>query len=177
MEEEIVLVNSSGELTGTMEKLQAHIEGKLHRAFSVFIFNSKGELLLQRRALSKYHSGGKWSNTCCSHPRPGEDVKKAAQRRLAEEMGMICELEHIFSFIYRAELDKGLIEHEFDHVFVGVSDAEPIPVAEEVADFAYINLSKLEAELRLNPDKFTAWLKICFERLKVNLIAIKTYNE
>jgi len=177
MNEEVVLVNSNGDMTGTMEKLQAHIAGELHSAFSVFIFNSKGQLLLQRRALSKYHSGGKWSNTCCSHPRPGEDIKSAAKRRLIEEMGMTCELQHIFSFTYRAELDKGLTEHEYDHVFVGFSDTLPVPIAAEVEDFSYVELSDLETELLLAPQKFTAWLKICFERLKVNLIQLKAYKD
>lgn len=176
MAEEVVLVNLNGEVTGTMEKLQAHRVGELHSAFSVFIFNSNRQLLLQRRALDKYHSGGKWSNTCCSHPRPGEDLKSAALRRLKEEMGMTCELEYLFSFIYRAELDKGLIEYEYDHVFIGFSDILPTPDFEEVEDFSYIELAKLETELQSDPDKFTSWLEICFERLKANLIHAKSYK-
>lgn len=120
--EYVVLVDEQDKETGTMEKLQAHLNGRLHRAVSVFLFNSKGELLLQQRASGKYHSANLWTNTCCSHPRPGESAYDAANRRLYEEMGLACELSEVFSFIYKAHLGNNLTEHEFDHVFVGTND-------------------------------------------------------
>ena len=140
MEEQIILVDDNDNEIGTMEKQEAHLKGKLHRAISVFIFNSKGDLLLQQRAISKYHSGGLWSNACCTHPRKGESTEKAAKRRLVEEMGMRCDLNFRFSFVYRAELTNGLIEHEFDHVYFGESDDEPILNAEEAENFKYENI-------------------------------------
>lgn len=163
MNEEVILIDNNDQPIGTMAKLEAHIQGRLHRAFSVFIFNSKGELLLQQRALQKYHSGGKWTNTCCSHPRYGEDTASAANRRLKEEMGMACELEHVFSFTYKAEVEPGLTENEFDHVFFGTSDDLPFINTEEVVASKYINMEELEADLALHPEKYTEWLKIAFK--------------
>ena len=147
-----------------MEKQEAHIKGLLHRAFSVFIFNDKNELLLQRRALKKYHSGGLWTNTCCSHPRAGESVIEAGKRRLVEEMGMQCQLEKGFDFIYRSELDSGLVEHEFDHVLFGISDVSPTPNPDEVEGYRYVNFNDLRSEMSANPEGFTTWFRICFER-------------
>lgn len=161
MEERVKLVDLTGQMVGTMDKMEAHLLGELHAAFSVFIFNSKGELLLQQRATGKYHSGGKWTNTCCSHPRLGEKSLEAAHRRLYEEMGMQCELHFAFNFTYRAELDNGLIEYEYDDVYFGVSDQLPVPAPGEVKDFKYIALPNLELELIAYPDKYTVWLKIC----------------
>lgn len=166
MTEYVVLVNEEDKPTGTMEKMEAHEKGALHRAFSVFIFNSRGELLLQQRALHKYHSAGLWTNTCCSHPRPGEAVQDAAHRRLAEEMGMQCVLEYRFHFTYKAHFENGLIEHEVDHVFFGRSDATPLLNADEVADFRYISMALLENELNQFPEKHSPWLRISFERVK-----------
>ena len=163
--ESVILVNDKDMETGVMEKMEAHLTGTLHRAISVFVFNSRGEFLLQQRAHEKYHSGGKWSNTCCSHPRPGESPNSAANRRLKEEMGITCKLIHWFSFTYRAELDHGLVEHEFDHVFIGVTDDEPSPNASEVAAFKYITRDNLEREIKGNPDQYTEWFKLCFERI------------
>ncbi|WP_237028636.1 isopentenyl-diphosphate Delta-isomerase [Pedobacter steynii] len=168
MEEEVILVNSNDQPIGTMPKLQAHIEGKLHRAFSVFIFNRSGELLLQQRALDKYHSAGKWTNTCCSHPRPGEETILAAKRRLKEEMGMECELRPVFSFSYLAKFENGLTENEYDHVFFGFSEAVPQPDPKEVAAFRYISLEELESSLIEEEEKYTVWLKICFKELKTH---------
>lgn len=168
MEEEVILVNSNDQPIGTMPKLQAHIEGKLHRAFSVFIFNRSGELLLQQRALDKYHSAGKWTNTCCSHPRPGEETILAAKRRLKEEMGMECELRPVFSFSYLAKFENGLTENEYDHVYFGFSEAMPQPDPKEVANFRYINMEELESSLMEEEEKYTAWLKICFKELKIH---------
>ncbi|MEO8885513.1 MAG: isopentenyl-diphosphate Delta-isomerase [Mucilaginibacter sp.] len=163
--ENVILVDEDDNAHGVMEKLQAHRLGELHRAISVFVFNSAGEFLLQRRAAGKYHSAGKWSNTCCSHPRPGEANLDAALRRLKEEMGIHCHLDHQFSFIYRAELENGLIEHEYDHVFMGITDIEPVPDPTEVAGYHYMNSSDLAADISQNPDSYTEWFKLCFERI------------
>ena len=165
MSENVILVDEKDQVIGIMPKMEAHLLGKLHRAFSVFIFNSKGELLLQQRAADKYHSGGKWSNTCCSHPRPGEDTLAAAHRRLFEEMGLKCKLNEAFSFIYKVEMDGGLIEHEYDHVYVGVSDELSVPDPGEVAAYCYQNMSELEEKLISEPDQYSEWLKICFSRV------------
>ncbi|NTE01223.1 isopentenyl-diphosphate Delta-isomerase [Agrobacterium tumefaciens] len=165
MKEQVILVDVNDFPVGYMEKLEAHEKGMLHRAFSVFIFNSKDELLLQQRAINKYHSGGLWTNTCCSHPRPEENNLKAANRRLMEEMGMKTDLSYAFNFTYRAEFDNGLIEHELDHVFFGKSDLLPILNREEVENFKYLSLSSLKKELQLNPDEYTPWLKICLEKV------------
>jgi isopentenyl-diphosphate delta-isomerase len=159
--EHVVLVNPKDEEIGTSEKMKAHELGLLHRAFSVFLFNSRGEMLLHRRALGKYHSGGLWTNTCCSHPRPGESTEAAAGRRLREEMGLSAPLSFAFSFIYRAELDQGLIEHELDHVYIGESDAIPLPHPEEVESYAYVAVDELERDLISQPEKYTEWFKIC----------------
>lgn len=160
--EEVILVDDQDRPIGTMEKMEAHEKGLLHRAFSIFVFNSDGELLLHQRAFDKYHSGGLWTNTCCSHPRPGESVLEAGQRRLMEEMGMACDLQERFSFVYRSELDQGLIEHELDHVMFGVSDDLPVLNPEEVAAYRYASLEEISEEMTDDPDLFTAWFKICF---------------
>lgn len=168
MEEEVILVDHYDRPIGTMPKLQAHIEGKLHRAFSVFIFNQSGALLLQQRALGKYHSAGKWTNTCCSHPRPGEETIHAAKRRLKEEMGMECEIHPVFSFSYQAEFENGLTENEYDHVYFGTSDAQPQPNPDEVAAFSYIDMEELQSSLIHEDEKYTAWLKICFTEVMLH---------
>ncbi|MCA6364998.1 MAG: isopentenyl-diphosphate Delta-isomerase [Bacteroidetes bacterium] len=160
----VVLVDEHDRQTGLMEKLDAHRKGLLHRAISVFVFNSRGELLIHRRALEKYHSGGLWTNTCCSHPRDGETAGEAAVRRLREEMGMVCELTHQFQFIYRADLDHELTEHELDHVFTGISDTNPQPDPAEVMDWRWVRRDDLLAEMSAEPEKFTAWFKIIAER-------------
>ena len=160
-----MIVNASGQTIGTMDKMAAHRSGTLHRAFSVFIFNSKGQLLLQQRALDKYHSGGLWTNTCCSHPKLGEFTLDAAHRRLQEEMGMDCELTELFQFSYRHEFDNGLIEHEYDHVFMGINDELPLPNSAEVAGFRYVETDLLLFELFEQPDIYTPWFKICLEQV------------
>lgn len=160
-----MLVNTSGQTTGTMDKMAVHRAGALHRAFSVFLFNQQGQLLLQQRAFDKYHSGGLWTNTCCSHPGLGEPVTEAAHRRLREEMGMVSELTEVFQFIYRHEFDNGLIEHEYDHVFIGTADDEPIPNPAEVACFRYVDLDSLLSDIASQPEQYTAWLKISLERV------------
>jgi isopentenyl-diphosphate delta-isomerase len=161
--EYVVLVDERDRETGIMEKQQAHVEGKLHRAISVFIFNTRGELLLQQRSGTKYHSAHLWTNTCCSHPRPGESVRDAAGRRLFEEMGLKCPLKEIFDFTYIAKLGNDLTEYEYDHVFTGVTDALPERDEQEVAAWRYISVSNLEEELQKDPERYTEWFKICFK--------------
>lgn len=158
----VVLVDDMDRERGQMEKMEAHRAGELHRAFSVFVVNGAGELLLQQRAWEKYHSGGLWTNTCCSHPRPGEPVEAAAVRRLREEMGLACALKPAFQFVYRSALDHGLVEHEFDHVFIGRTDGVPVVNRAEVADFRYAGWEVVAQELEEAPERFTAWFRICF---------------
>ena len=163
MKEEVILVNEQDIALGLMEKMEAHRKGLLHRAFSVFIVNDKNQLLLQQRAFSKYHSGGLWTNTCCSHPRDGEAVEQAAHRRLFEEMGFDCTLQKLTSFIYKAELDQGLTEHELDHVFIGYWQGEPKINPEEAASFKWMDVDAVKADIQANPDMYTAWFKIIYE--------------
>jgi len=158
-EEVVVLVDKFDKEIGTCEKLKAHVEGRLHRAFSVFVFNSKRELLLQRRAFGKYHSSGLWSNTCCSHPRKSEKIEEAVHRRLLEELGFDCPIKKIFDFCYKAELDNGLYEHEYDHVFIGEYDGEPKPNPKEVDSWMWINLDELLKKIKSSPEEFTYWFK------------------
>jgi isopentenyl-diphosphate delta-isomerase len=160
--EEVILVNEADAPVGTMEKMEAHRKALLHRAFSVFIFNSRGEMLLQRRASGKYHSPGLWTNACCSHPRPGEETHSAASRRLAEEMGFTTRLEKLFDFTYRSEFDNGLTEFEFDHVFVGQYDADIHPDAAEVSDYCYQSLDEIKQGMEARPDHFTSWFHLAF---------------
>lgn len=169
-QELVVLVNEADEVLGSMEKMQAHQEGKLHRAFSVFIFNSNGEMLIHQRALSKYHSPGLWTNTCCSHPRPEEAYIDGANRRLMEEMGMRCELSPAFHFIYKCSFDNDLIEHELDHVFTGVSDQTPAPNKEEVHTWKYMSVEDVLKDIKHNPDNYTPWFKICLEKHSEKLL-------
>ena len=157
---DVVLVNSNDQEIGICEKLEAHVKGLLHRAFSVFIFNDSGELLLQRRAFGKYHSEGLWTNTCCSHPAPGESSGEAGKRRLMEEMGMECELNESFTFEYRASLDRSLTEHELDHVLFGYSNEAPKLNPEEAIDYKWVTIEELKNSIATQPELFTAWLKI-----------------
>lgn len=163
--EQVVLVNECDEELGLMEKMEAHEKALLHRAFSVFVFNQKGELLLQQRALDKYHSGGLWTNTCCSHPRPNELVANAASRRLREEMGFETPLEKVFDFIYQASFDNGLTEHEFDHVFVGYYDGDIHVNPAEVNDYTFRSMESIQESLLKHDGLFTAWFEIIFPRV------------
>ena len=156
-----------------MEKLEAHQKGVLHRAFSIFIFNSAGEMLLQQRADEKYHSGGLWTNACCSHPAPGESNIDAAHRRLAEEMGFDTELQPAFHFIYKAGFDNGLTEHEFDHVFTGIYDGDVLPDPAEVKDHCFIKMATLREHIQLYPHQYSAWFKIAFPKLESYLAEVK----
>jgi isopentenyl-diphosphate delta-isomerase len=164
--EQVVLVNELDEELGLMEKMEAHEKALLHRAFSVFVFNKAGELLLQQRALDKYHSGGLWTNTCCSHPRPNELVADAAARRLQEEMGFSTVLTKVFDFVYQASFENGLSEHEFDHVFVGYYDGPILPDCKEVNAHVYRSMESIEQSLNSKDGLFTAWFEIIFPKMK-----------
>ena len=169
MEEQVILVNEKDEPIGLMGKMEAHEKGLLHRAFSVFIFNSQGELLLQQRAASKYHSPNLWTNTCCSHPRIGETNQQAGERRLEEEMGLKDPLKEVFSFVYNAPFDNGLIEYEYDYVLVGYSDAIPQINPEEVASWKWLSLEAVKEDILQAPEQYTAWFKIIFEEFYYHL--------
>jgi isopentenyl-diphosphate Delta-isomerase len=161
MEQKVILVDKNDREIGLKEKMAAHSGGgALHRAISVFVFNSKGETMLQQRALEKYHSKGLWSNTCCSHPYKGENIVDAGRRRLKEEMGFDCELREVFSFIYKVPVGDGLTEHEFDHVLFGIYDKRPKPAKEEVMDWKWMGMKELILDAKKSPDKYTGWLKI-----------------
>ena len=155
----VVLVDKNDQQMGQMDKLAAHKEGLLHRAFSIFIFNSSGELLLQQRALDKYHGGGLWTNTCCSHPQVGEDVLDSAQDRLFFEMGITCELSFSFAFIYHAKVENNLIEHEYAHVFIGCIDTDPILNPAEAADFKWCSVEQILTDISAHPKRYTYWFK------------------
>jgi len=165
MEDKIILVNKKDKEIGSEFKMKAHKDGKLHRAFSIFVFNSKGDLLLQKRSFKKYHSGGLWTNTCCSHPKPGETIMIAAHRRLKEEMGFDCNLKEIFSFIYKSKLNQKIIEHEFDHVLIGEFNEKPKININEVEDSKLVNLDFLASDIKQHPDDYTYWLKKCYRKL------------
>ena len=171
MEEQVILVNEKDEPIGLMGKMEAHEKGLLHRAFSVFIFNSKQEVLLQQRAACKYHSPNLWTNTCCSHPRAGETNQQAGERRLQEEMGLQVPLREVFSFIYKAPFDNGLTEHEYDHVLVGYSDAQPQINPEEVASWKWLSLEAIKEDILQAPERYTAWFKIIFKEFYHHLLS------
>lgn len=163
--EKVILVDEFDNALGEMEKMEAHEKAELHRAFSIFIFNDNNQLMLQQRALSKYHSPGLWTNTCCSHPRPDEDVIQAGHRRLIEEMGFDCPLEKIFDFVYMAELDKGLTEHEFDHVLFGRYNHDPVINLDEVHAWKWMSMDEIAADMQSHPEKYTVWFRIAFDRV------------
>ena len=163
-EELVILVDEKNNQLGLMPKMEAHEKAQLHRAFSVFTFNDKKELMLQQRAASKYHSPLLWTNTCCSHQRDGETNIEAGKRRLQEEMGFVCELEEVFSFLYKAEFDNGLTEHELDHVMVGYYNADPKINTEEVESFKWMSLVDVKTDIENHPENYTAWFKIIFEK-------------
>jgi len=165
-EQEVILVNENDEPVGTMKKMEAHEKGLLHRAFSVFIFDKKGKMLLQQRAAEKYHGAHLWTNACCSHPLPGEEVANAAHRRLKEELGFVTDLQEIFSFTYRANVENNLIEHEFDHVFAGEYEGKIEFNRREVSKFFYQDMEELKKQIETEPGKFTSWFKIAFPRIE-----------
>lgn len=157
--QEVVLVDEQDRPLGTMEKIKAHEEGVLHRAFSVIIFNSRGEMLIHQRASDKYHCGGLWTNACCSHPRIDETPEEAANRRLKEEMGFTTDIDYLGSFIYKVDFENGLTEHEYDHMFCGYYDGQPQPNPEEVQDWKYISVNELLNDIERNPENYTFWFK------------------
>lgn len=171
----VILVDEADCECGIMEKMEAHRKALLHRAVSVFITNSKGEWLMQRRAIDKYHSKGLWTNTCCSHPLPGETNRDAARRRLMEEMGLESELRHLFHFVYREKLEDELTEHELDHVFCGISDDLPVLNDKEVMEWKYIPFPELQVDISHHPGKYTIWFRKIFEKVN-NLISNESYN-
>jgi isopentenyl-diphosphate delta-isomerase len=164
--EQVILVDENDKPVGVAEKMEAHEKGLLHRAFSVFIFNSSGEMLLQQRALNKYHSPGLWSNACCSHPQPGEETRVAAQRRLKEELEFTTPLKKIFDFIYKAAFDNKLTEYEFDHVFAGVYDDQIDFNKEEVMEVCYKDVKEIRHSLQTHPEKYTVWFHLAFPKLE-----------
>jgi isopentenyl-diphosphate Delta-isomerase len=165
MEDYLIIVDENDTELGKAEKNLVHKQGLLHRAFSIFIFNSKGELLLQQRAIDKYHSGGLWTNTCCSHPRYGEETQQAVTRRMNEEMGLSCDTHFAFSFTYKAQFNNGLTEYEFDHVYIGFSDALPNLNPEEAKDWKYMSLGILATAIQDHPEHYTEWLKVCLPQV------------
>lgn len=169
IEEQVILVDENDNQIGVMNKMEAHEKAILHRAFSVFVFNSKGELLIQQRAHSKYHSGGEWANTCCSHQRIGETTLEAAHRRLMEEMGFDTPLKDVFSFTYKKEFGNGLTEHEFDHVVFGEYDGAPNMNPDEVANWKYISMDDLKNDIQENPKHYTIWLQIALKEVEEHL--------
>lgn len=169
--EKVILVDEQDNAVGTMEKLEAHRKGILHRAFSILIFNSQGQLLLQKRSLEKYHSGGLWTNTCCSHPFPGETLEQATQRKLKQEMGIDLQPEFAYKFIYKASLDNDLIEHEYDSVFTGLYDGKPAINKDEVADWKFVDISSLKQDIAENPDRYTYWFKLIVNHPEFPLLA------
>ena len=158
----VILVDENDNPIGTMPKMEAHEKAMLHRAFSVFILNANEEVLLQQRANDKYHSAGLWTNTCCSHPHPGEDTLGAARRRLKEEMGMEADLQFVFKFMYKAPFDNLLTEHEIDHVFIGKTDQLPVINPEEVASYKYMKPEDIKLDMEQNPQSYTVWFRIIF---------------
>jgi len=166
----VILVDDNDNPLGLMEKLEAHKKALLHRAISVFIINSNGEWILQKRALDKYHSSGLWTNTCCTHPLPGESDIESANRRLTEEMGIDCKLKKLFSFIYKEKLDSELTEYEYDHVFIGISDTDPVINTTEVVDWKKISYEDLHRDILTNPDNYTFWFKEIYKKVNDHLL-------
>ena len=166
--DEVILVDSDDNFIGTMEKMKAHQTGELHRAFSIYLINDKGNFLLQRRAADKYHSAGLWTNACCSHPRPDETTMAAAIRRLDEEMGIVTSLNHIYHFTYKVEFDNGLIEHELDHVYLGTFNDSPKPNPKEVMEWKYMSTNDIIKDVEEHPENYTEWFKMSYEIVIVN---------
>jgi isopentenyl-diphosphate Delta-isomerase len=166
--ESVILVDENDNQVGTMEKMAAHHSGALHRAFSILLFNSQGEMLIQKRAGTKYHSGGLWTNACCSHPKPGERMEDATRSRLKHEMGIDLQTSFSYKFIYRAELNSNLVEHELDHVFIGTFDGSPAVNPEEVEDWKFVNIHDLKNDVQLNPQNYTPWFRIILNQSAIN---------
>ncbi len=173
---DVILVDERDVQIGTMEKLEAHQKALLHRAFSIFVFNAKGEMLLHKRAVNKYHSAGLWTNACCSHPGPGEEILLAAQNRLQEEMGIRTELRKAFDFTYKAAFENGLTEYEFDHVYIGEYNGAIFPNKDEVSDYCFKSITDIKDSINSHPQKYTEWFKIALPKLE-NFLKMKTTGE
>lgn len=169
----VILVDKNDFPIGVMPKMEAHEKGCLHRAFSIFIFNSSGELLLQKRAEGKYHSPGLWTNTCCSHPEPGQETVDAARERLLTEMGLHAKLEYLMKFTYRSSYENGLIEHEIDHIFVGSTDDTPHINPNEISEYKYMSINDIQKDVALNPEKYTTWFRIISENFMSRILSLK----
>lgn len=165
----VVLVNPQDEALGEMDKMEAHVTGLLHRAFSIFIFNYKGEMLTHQRAYNKYHGGGLWTNACCSHPQWDEDVKEAALERLQYEMGLECTINKAFPLLYKTRVENNLIEHEYDHIFIGYTDARPLPHPNEVQHYQWISPDILQQKMNEQPDNFTYWFRMAMPNVLTRL--------
>jgi len=170
---DLILVDENDSPIGTMEKMEVHQKALLHRAFSIFIFNGKGDMLLHQRAANKYHSAGLWTNACCSHPREGQETIEAAEKRLQQEMGFTVPLKKAFEFTYKAALDNGLTEHEYDHVFIGYYDGAIQPDEDEVKDFCFVSMDEIKASIQSHPQKYTEWFKIAFPKVEEYLAAMQ----
>jgi isopentenyl-diphosphate Delta-isomerase len=168
---QVILVDTEDNEIGILDKMEAHLTGQLHRAFSIFIFNSQGEMLIHQRAFEKYHSGGLWTNACCSHPQPDTSIQHTLEERLAFEMGMKCDLKFAFTFLYQAAVEPDLIEHELDHIYIGISDISPRPNPDEVANWKYISITHLQELLRNEPTSFTPWFKLMAPQVIRHFIA------
>jgi len=170
---DLILVDENDSPLGTMEKMEVHQKALLHRAFSIFIFNGKGDMLLHQRASNKYHSAGLWTNACCSHPLNGQETIEAAEKRLKEEMGFTVPLKKAFNFTYKAILENGMTEHEYDHVFIGTYDGDIQPDEDEVKDFCFVNMNEIRSSIQSHPRKYTAWFKIAFPKVEEYLASIQ----
>jgi len=170
MDQRLILVDEDDNPIGFGEKMKTHREGLLHKAFSIFVYNTQGELLLQKRSMSKYHSGGLWSNTCCSHPGPSDILEDIIHIRLQEEMGIDCELKEIFAFKYKAKLDHELYEHEIDHVFIGTFDGDPSPDPREVEEWKWVTVNELLPNVKLNPGHYTFWFRAALEKVLLSIL-------
>ena len=168
--DQIVLVDEQDNVTGSMGKMEAHKQGVLHRAFSVLLFNSKGELLLQKRSADKYHSAGLWTNTCCSHPKPDEPIEVAVRRRLKEEMGIDLQPEYAYKFLYRIELPNNLIEHELDYVFIGQFNGEPVINSSEVENWKFADVAAVKKDAIQNPETYTYWFRLILQHPELDSI-------
>lgn len=169
---DVILVDEQDRPLGTMGKMEVHQKALLHRAFSVFIFNDNGQMLLQKRAAKKYHSANLWTNACCSHPKPGENTLQAASQRLQDEMGFSTTIKKVFDFTYKAPFDNGLTEHEFDHVFVGKFSGTIQANPDEVGDYCYMSIEEIKSSIQSSPDKYTVWFKIAFPRVEEYLAGV-----
>ena len=176
-EQSVILVDEHDSVLGSLPKLEAHKLGVLHRAISVFLFDFDGNWIIQQRALDKYHSPGLWTNTCCSHPFPNEESIDAANRRLMEEMGMECKLNYLFKFLYRAELDNNLIEHELDHIYVGFTNDIPHPNYDELNTWKTMSYIEIDQDIQANPENYTAWFKLLYKKVSLKMVLETTFRK